>query len=213
MSDNNTDDTDTSVLEDVDTEELIEGTQLEDAVAEDDENLGESIGRALGAIIGKRIGELIGRRATERISGGDEETHELAISIENEGGDPVQGATVAVEDEDSGLVGGLIEGRERGETDDDGEVTFALEDGEYTIEADAEDDSTTEDVTIEGDEEASLTIKEGDGEDDEGEDETGEGDEEKADEDGGDEESEDEEDGNGNGDENGEGDEAEDRDE
>lgn len=172
----NGDDTDTSMLGDVNAEEVLEGTQLEDAVDEDDENLGESIGRATGAIIGRRIGELVGRKVTERISGGSdeetEETRELTISIENDDGDPLQGATVTAKGEDSSLVGGLIGVGESQETDDDGEATFQLADGDYAIEADAEGGSAEDDVTIEGDDEAiSLTIEEAD------ENENGEGEE------------------------------------
>lgn len=172
----NGDDTDTSMLGDVNAEEVLEGTQLEDAVDEDDENLGESIGRATGAIIGRRIGELVGRKVTERISGGSdeetEETRELTISIENDDGDPLQGATVTAKGEDSSLVGGLIGVGESQETDDDGEATFQLADGDYAIEADTEGGSAEDDVTIEGDDEAiSLTIEEAD-ENENGEEET-----------------------------------------
>lgn len=200
MSDttNDNDDTETSVLESVDTEELLEGTKLEDAVADDDTNLGEAIGRALGAIIGRQIGELIGRTVTERLTErGEDETHDLTVSAEDDAGDPVEGTTVTVERGETGLLGGVLGsgGTESGETDDDGEVTFELEDGEYAVSADAGDASAEDSVTIEGDDEAvSLTIEEDEDEEDaaEGGDEEAEDDEdEDADESGEDAEGED----------------------
>lgn len=211
MSDttNDNDDTETSVLESVDTEELLEGTKLEDAV-DDDTNLGEAIGRALGAIIGRQIGELIGRTVTERLTErGEDETHELTVSIEDDAGDPVERTTVTVERGETGLLGGVLGsgGTENGETDDDGEVTFELEDGAYAVSADAGDASAEDSVTIEGDDEAvSLTIEEDEDEEDdaEGGDEKAEDDEdEDADESGEDAEGENEDgDDGGDGDEN-----------
>lgn len=207
MSETDNDD-DTSVLESVDTEELLEGTKLEGAASDDDKNLGEAIGRAIGAIIGRQIGELAARMIVDRLSGQDEEeTHELTVTVETAEGDPVQGSTVSVDGE-GGLLGGLLGGGESDETGDDGEVTLQLEDGEYTVSAGADEGSATDDVNIEGDdEELSLTIEaDEDEEDGEGEDEeNGEGGEDEEDENG----EEDSEDNEGDDEEGGDEDEAE----
>ncbi|WP_122090616.1 hypothetical protein [Halalkalicoccus subterraneus] len=181
MSETDNDD-DTSVLESVDTEELLEGTKLEGAASDDDKNLGEAIGRAIGAIIGRQIGELAAQMVVDRLSGRDEEdTSELTVTVETAEGDPVQGSTVSVDGE-GGLLGGLLGGGESDETDDDGEVTLQLEDGEYTVSVDADEGSATDDVNIEGDdEELSLTVEaDEDGEDGEGEDEEGGDDEDES---------------------------------
>ena len=93
------------------------------------------------------------------IDGADEEvtltleevvdTFELAVTVEDETGEPLSGATVSVD--------GLEE-----TTDDDGLATFELEDGEYTVDAELEGyEPDSVDVTIDGaDEEVTLTLEE-----------------------------------------------------
>jgi hypothetical protein len=86
---------------------------------------------------------------------GENGTHELAITIENEDGSYVQSATVTAED----MGGGRLEGPEEQETGSDGEVTFRLADGDYVVEADADGGHAEEQVAVDGaDEERTLTL-------------------------------------------------------
>ncbi len=50
------------IVENIDFEELFEGTVLEGIEFEDDSSLAESIGRKLGEVIGRAIGEIIGAK-------------------------------------------------------------------------------------------------------------------------------------------------------
>ncbi len=86
---------------------------------------------------------------------GENGTHELAITVENEDGSYVKSATVTAED----MEGGRLEGPEEQETGSDGEVTLRLEDGDYIVEADADGDRAEEQVAVDGaDEERTLTL-------------------------------------------------------
>jgi hypothetical protein len=86
---------------------------------------------------------------------GENDTHELAITVENDDGSYVQSATVTAED----MEGGRLEGPEEQETGSDGEVTFRLEDGDYIVEADADGDRAEEQVAVDGgDEERTLSL-------------------------------------------------------
>ncbi len=96
----------------------------------------------------------------------EEDTYTLSIGVENEDGDPVEGATVWIED-DLGTVGGVFEDEDEGETDADGIAYAELMDGEYTVYAEHDDyGEGYEEVEIAGeDEEVVITLEEGDDDD------------------------------------------------
>ena len=75
------------------------------------------------------------------------ELHTLTVDVTDEDGDAIADATVAVDDQEA-------------TTDDDGSVSFALPDGEYTVTAEQDGYEDAEaDVTIDGDDESvSLTL-------------------------------------------------------
>ncbi|WP_418280776.1 carboxypeptidase regulatory-like domain-containing protein [Halorubrum sp. DTA98] len=134
------------------------------------------------------------------------EQYELHVRVEDSAGDPVDGATVDVED-DNGMS--VLE--DQPETDADGEAFVDLPDGEYTVIVRADGFADAEEpVSIAGsDAEVTITLEETDGEDDE----NGVGDDEEDDENGVGDEDEDDENGVGDDeedDENGVGDEDED---
>ncbi|MFD1563874.1 carboxypeptidase regulatory-like domain-containing protein [Haloarchaeobius amylolyticus] len=87
----------------------------------------------------------------------DDSGGSLAVTVEDENGTAIENATVEVT-EDTALLGSS----EEKEVDDDGEATFDLEDGEYTVVADDVDGYTSENdtVTIDGDDkEITLTLE------------------------------------------------------
>jgi hypothetical protein len=89
----------------------------------------------------------------------DEEEYTLTITVENETGAPVDHARVAIEG-DEGQVEGIFVGEDEGQTNMNGEVEAQLPQGEYTVIAEDEDrDQDGErDVTVEGDEEVTVTL-------------------------------------------------------
>lgn len=81
----------------------------------------------------------------------DEDEHLLTVIVENDDGDPIEGATVELEGVNPF---GLFGYDEKAETDEDGEATFAVEDGEYELSAEADGyEDVTADVEIAGDDE------------------------------------------------------------
>lgn len=83
------------------------------------------------------------------------DTHELAITVENEDGSYVQNVTVTADD----MGSGRLESPEEQETGSDGDVTFRLADGDYIVEADADGDRAEEQIAVDGaDEERTLTL-------------------------------------------------------
>ena len=88
------------------------------------------------------------------------ETYTLTVTVEDEAGEPLEGATVSVEDSE-GLLEGVFDEEDEGETDADGMVEADVEDGEYTVvaEHDNEDDDAEADVEIDGaDEEVTVAF-------------------------------------------------------
>ena len=120
-----------------------------------------------------------------------EETHTLTVSVEDGDEDPIEGVAVTVsdgtDDEDDDDDENDLEVIDEGETDEDGVVEFTdLEDGEYTVHAEADGyEEADEDVEIDGDDEAVTLILEEENEvdDDEADDEEAEVDDEEAEED------------------------------
>jgi len=88
-------------------------------------------------------------------------THTLAVTVKDENGTAVENATVEVA-EVTLLGSSKVKGKA---VDDDGVATFELEDGEYTVSADADGYTFTEQtVTIDGgDESITLTLASKDG--------------------------------------------------
>jgi len=92
-------------------------------------------------------------------------THTLAVTVKDENGTVVENATVEVAED--ALLFGSNE-KETKEVNDDGEATFELEDGEYTVTANADGYTFAEPkprpVTIDGgDESITLTLESKDG--------------------------------------------------
>lgn len=86
------------------------------------------------------------------------------MTVEDDTDEPVEGATVMIED-DEGPLGGVFGGREdEGETNADGQVEAQLEEGEYTVMAEhTEFDGTgAEEISLEDDDEVTVTIGESD---------------------------------------------------
>ena len=95
------------------------------------------------------------------------ETYTLTVTVEDEAGEPLEAATVSVEDSE-GLLEGVFDEEDEGETDADGMVEADVEDGEYTVIAEHDEDDAEVDVEIDGaDEEITVAF----GMDDEDEDE------------------------------------------
>lgn len=91
-------------------------------------------------------------------------------------GEPIEGATVTIEDEE-GPVSGVFDGEDEAQTDMDGVVEAQLADGQYTVMAEHEEyDQGQEDVEIAGmDEEVTIELQPMNGEvEDDGMEENGE---------------------------------------
>lgn len=88
----------------------------------------------------------------------DEGERTLTVLVEDDEGDPVENTTVTLEESDSlGFFGGA----EETESDEDGEATFDVQDGEYSVAADAEGYERDEvDVEIDGEDEVILLLLE-----------------------------------------------------
>lgn len=69
---------------DLDLEKVFKGTKLEDAVRDEDENVGEAIGRVVGESVGRQIGEALGRKIAELVVAG-------VTPTEDEGQDQEEG--------------------------------------------------------------------------------------------------------------------------
>jgi protocatechuate 3,4-dioxygenase beta subunit len=84
----------------------------------------------------------------------DDETYTLTVTVEDESGEPIAGAEVEVDDFDEPDE----------ETGSDGQISFDLSEGEYTVEAETEGfESSETTVTIDGSNESiTLTLAEDD---------------------------------------------------
>jgi uncharacterized GH25 family protein len=103
----------------------------------------------------------------------EEGEYTLTITVEDDMGEPVEGATVTVEDAE-GVLGGVFGEEDEGETDQDGEIEAQLEEeGEYTIVVDHEnlDEELEEEIEVmDEEEEVTVSLEEGMVEEDEMED-------------------------------------------
>ncbi|MCH7660792.1 MAG: carboxypeptidase regulatory-like domain-containing protein, partial [Euryarchaeota archaeon] len=89
----------------------------------------------------------------------DEETHSLTVTVQDEEGDPVSGASITVESEDMGVIEGFRNSPTEAETDASGQSSFDLVEGQYTVTVEADNEKNDQAVEIEdGDEEATLTL-------------------------------------------------------
>jgi hypothetical protein len=91
--------------------------------------------------------------------GETEEEYTLTVIVEDETGSPADHARVAIEDDD-GRVDGVFAGEDEGQTNMNGEVEAQLPQGEYTVTAEDQDgdEDAERDVTVESDEEVTLTL-------------------------------------------------------
>ena len=89
---------------------------------------------------------------------GDEETYEVTVTVQNGDGESVPAASLTLEESGLGLIEGFRSNPTRGETDADGQVSFEVGEGEYEIEATSDGAQAERTLTVDGDEELTLTV-------------------------------------------------------
>lgn len=96
--------------------------------------------------------------------------HVLTVTVEDEAGDPVEGAVVALADDGEVIEGVWPDGADQAETDEDGTVQATIEldedeEAEYTVLVEHEDyEDAEEGVTVPEDEEVTVVLEaDGDG--------------------------------------------------